>query len=61
MPQPGAVYNLLMGPFQKYPYTANFFSPLGYRNGDLSVIPNPTTTGRPSTRPGAIPTGRRFA
>jgi hypothetical protein len=45
--QPGEIYTLTVGTFSKYPYTPNFFNETGYRNGDLSVIPDPTLTGSP--------------
>jgi hypothetical protein len=47
MLQPGEIYTLTVGTFSKYPYTPDFFGELGYRNGDLSVIPDPTLTGSP--------------
>lgn len=59
MPQPGGMYTVVVGPFNKYPYTPNFFNVTGYRNGDLSVVPDGTVNGRPSTKP-AIPKGTRF-
>lgn len=62
MLQPGEVYTLTVGPFNKYPYTPNFFNVTGYRNGDLSVVPDGTLTGRASTVPrnAAPPRGTRF-
>lgn len=48
VPQPGIVHNLVVGPFRRYPFTPNFFNVTGYRNGDLSVIPDATTTARPA-------------
>jgi hypothetical protein len=62
MLQPGQIYTLTVGAFTKYPYTPNAFNVTGYRNRDLSVIPDATLTGKPAPAPGnaAPPRGTRF-